>query len=282
MNQTFSFSRWWWLVQKHWSENARKYTLTLIAMAGLLLVWFGFLILMDRYHPLSKDMQAVVFYSGLGIVGCLFAGSFFGELSSKPKTIYYLSVPASHLEKLASALFYVVVVFIVSYTLIFYLVDIPMVKVANALSYQRWLNEYPTLAEQQQHVFKPDEIINLFSTERYEFPHYYAFLIFLPVQALFLLGSVYFERFAFIKTAIAGLLIITFFVFFMKFSNDTILPNESGLYDSIIRIKVWDLGPGKIVTLPGWLDTALHFIAKFAFAPIFWVISWFRLKEKEV
>ena len=38
----------------------------------------------------------------------------------------------------------------------------------------------------------------------------------------------------------------------------------------------------KLVALPEWIDDTLIFILKFAFAPIFWIVTYFRFKEKEV
>jgi hypothetical protein len=43
-----------------------------------------------------------------------------------------------------------------------------------------------------------------------------------------------------------------------------------------------DPANGKIVMLPDWVGQSLEFLAKFAFAPLFWMTTYFRLKEKEV
>src|SRR5689334_11586661 len=134
MNQAFSFSRWLLLVEKHWSENRKKYLLALVAITGILLIWFLFNIVMEAYRPMDAGIQIGTYFGGLFIVGCLYASTLFSDLSSKSKGINYLSLPASQLEKTLCALFYGVVVFFIAYTVIFYMADIIMVKVSNQVS----------------------------------------------------------------------------------------------------------------------------------------------------
>ncbi len=126
MNQVFSFSRWWKLVTLHWIVNCKRYLLALLAIAGLLAAWFGFVIAMNRQGELFLFFQFAAYFVGLFFVGCFYASTLFSDLNSKPEGINYLSVPASHLEKLCCAIFFGVLLFFVAFTLIFYLVDIPM------------------------------------------------------------------------------------------------------------------------------------------------------------
>src|SRR5258706_9653837 len=111
MNQAFSFNRWLLLIGKHWSENRKKYLLALLAITGIILIWFVFNIMMERYRPMGTGTQFGTYYAGLFIVGCLYASTLFSELSSKSKGINYLSLPASQLEKTLCALLYGVVIF---------------------------------------------------------------------------------------------------------------------------------------------------------------------------
>src|SRR5258708_2300085 len=130
-NQLFSFSRWRLLVAKHWIEHRRRYVLSLLAIGGLQAVWFSFLIAIDVYAPLVAFMQFGVYIVGLYLVGCLYSSMLFAELGTKKEALPWLSLPASHLEKLLCALLYGVVLFFIVYTLVFYAVDIIMVQCAN-------------------------------------------------------------------------------------------------------------------------------------------------------
>src|SRR4051812_20896638 len=100
MNQVFDAGRWWLLVGRHWSENRKKYGLSLIAMAGLLLLWFVFMLITESRHSMDASMQVATYYFGLFLVGCLYASIVFSDLGSKTRGLNYLVIPASHLEKL--------------------------------------------------------------------------------------------------------------------------------------------------------------------------------------
>ena len=130
MNSVFDFNRWLLYIGKHWNENKKKYLMSLGAIGGLLVLWFSFLLSINVKLPITGEIQAVTFYVGLFLTGCLYASLILVRLSDGPKAIQYLLVPASALEKLLSAILYGVILFFVSYTIIFYTVDFIMVKLS--------------------------------------------------------------------------------------------------------------------------------------------------------
>src|SRR4051794_17424029 len=108
MNQVFNAGRWSLLVGKHWSENRKQYSLALVAIAGLQLLWF-IIMLGSRGNPMIEpSMQVATYYFGLFVVGCIYGSMLFADLGSKTRGLNYLVVPASQLEKLLCALFYAV------------------------------------------------------------------------------------------------------------------------------------------------------------------------------
>src|SRR5450631_1938605 len=129
MNQTFNFSRWWMLVTAHWAQNRKRYLLALLAMGGILVAWYCFLLVVVRNGPLQDYLQSTTYFASLYFIGCLYASSLFAELGDRATGINYLSVPASHLEKLFCALFFGVMGFFIAYTLLFYIVDLPVVHI---------------------------------------------------------------------------------------------------------------------------------------------------------
>lgn len=277
MNQTFSMNRWGLLLGKHWSENRKKYTLGMVAIASLLALWYGFMILVGP--GVQADVQAPTYFVGLFVIGCIFASLLFADLSDKPKGISYLSVPASHLEKLLCNLLFGVIVFFIVYLVIFYLITMPMLALSNAVKAAKWKSNglnYP---------FSKEELINVFSfgKSRGEDFFYYLHLAFFAVQSAFILGSVYFTRFSFIKTIISLLVVwLLLFLFVAKVLNP--LMPDGNYFNGITS---WSLGHGeesgyKIVMLPAWVDSTLLFLFKFTLAPLFWITTYFRLKEKEI
>ena len=284
MNQVFDFSRWGVLVRKHWSDNRNKYTLSLGAIAALLLMWYGFLLLVDGREAMNREGQIITFYVGLFLTGALFASLLFGDLANKPKAINFLSVPASQLEKVLCMALYCVLIFFVCYTIVFYAVDFIMVKVANAVNLARW-KEHKAEA-----LFVPETVANVFSklSSRENGNPFNTLttllLIFFAVQGAYALGSIYFPAYSFIKTTIALLLIILLFIFLIAKVLSPILP--AGGFGS--NFNVFNLpGPGnewgrRFIQLPTWTDDVFFGYFKYILTPVFWVVTYFRLKEKEV
>lgn len=285
MNQVFSFNRWLLLVNKHWSENRKKYLLSLGGIAALLMVWFGFIIIMDNYRPMHENLQIITFFFGLVLTGCFFASMMFSDLASKPKGMEFLILPASQLEKLACMVFYSVFVFFISYTLIFYGVDVIMVKLSNSLARSAW--EKGHLATYTRDFYM-EKVANVFVLDPANTNdvnvNYYIVLAFLVVQSLFLLGSVYFPRYSFLKTIIVLLLIIVLVMVFTVKVLSKIIPQGVGFHEGLTSLRMYntDYTAMKVAKLPEWLAGTLSFLVKYAFAPVFWLIAYFRLKEKQI
>ena len=297
MNQSFDINRWWLLVGKHWAENKKKYTLSLIAITGLLLLWFTIIVLSNN-HRILEETQMGTYYTGLFLVGCLYGSMLFADLGSKTRGLNYLVVPASHFEKLLCSLFYAVVIFFTCYTAIFYVLDFLMLKAGNALAYNHWLKDHTAGS-----VFVPTEIMNVFYLKgRQDEPNalIYILLLYFVLQAVFIFGSVYFSKFSFIKTVIVSLLIGLLITFLIVKVIAPILP-PGNYYRGITSYQVFTVKNGvtvngvtsgisiysdpatdKLITLPDWIGDMLLFLLKFAFAPAFWAATYFRLKEKEI
>ncbi len=283
MNQAFSFNRWLLLIGKHWSENRKKYLLALLAITGIILIWFVFNIVMERHRPMGIDIQFGTYYAGLFIVGCLYASTLFSELSSKSRGTNYLSLPASQLEKTLCALLYGVVIFFAAYTLIFYFADIIMVKIANGISYVYWQKNHSP-----GEVFVPQKVFNVFLGDeemrrgRVNM-NFIIFLFYFAVQSAYLLGSIYFSRFSFIKTTVALLVLWLFIIVFIGKILGSFMP-EGNFYEDITSYRLYDGGADgeKIIRLPEWVSTSILFLLKYAFAPLFWIVTYFRVKEKEI
>ena len=294
MNQLFDAGRWWLLVGKHWAENKKKYTLSLIAIAGLLLLLF-FVIIATDPHSIPSEIQLNTYYAGLFVVGCLYGSMLFADLGSKTRGLNYMVVPASQLEKLLCALFYGVVVFFVCYTAIFYVTDFIMLKAGNAIMYSHWLKGHTT-----GDVFVPQEIMNVFFTPDHHNGNQpgfvlYLLLLYIVVQAAFIYGSIFYPKFSLIKTVISLLLIGLCSAFiFGKIIKDILPPGN--YHEDLTSYTVYtvkktggdgvmiysDANTDKLISLPAWIGKVLVFLLQYAFAPLFWIATYYRLKEKEI
>ena len=269
------------LVTRHWVENRKRYGLAMLAMGGLLAAWFGFIVSVERFVPLDAFDQYAAYYWGLYFVGCLYASTIFSELSSKAQGINWLSVPASQLEKLLCAVFFCMLLFFVSYSLLFYLVDIPMVRLAGHII-ESGHRIYPgTLIR-----VVPTEVLNVFNgaglpqMERDTHVFIYGFF---SVQAAFMLGSVYFPRYSFIKTIIAVLLLMLVTVVFITKGVQGHLPPHWRMDGLVQWIQSKDMFvQSALVRLPFGIEKILNFLLMFGTPVMLLLITYFRLKEKEV
>jgi hypothetical protein len=280
-NQQFSYYRWRLLIAKHWSEHGRRYGLSLLAIGGLIATWEAFIIGIDQYAPLDPNMQFATYMVGLWFIGCLYASTLFSDLGSKKQALPWLSLPASHLEKLLCAILFGVVGFFIAYTLIFYIVDIPMVHWANNI-----LRRHPRTWPGSTNPIPPSLVYNFLTASGAPVPekgfHLFTAAYF-AVQSAFVLGSVYFSRFPFFKTVVVVLLFMFGIVLFQRFMIHPILPE--GWQNEIFR---WTTRPDELekpiqeVRLSQPLEKVITLLVQFAIPPFFWLATWYRLKEKEV
>jgi hypothetical protein len=129
-------------------------------------------------------------------------------------------------------------------------------------------------------------VYNLFAAEGAPPPEkeYHFFLSgYFAVQSAFLLGSVYFPRFAFIKTVVAIVLFMLGFVLFQRVFIYPLLP-KGWNYD-VLRWsqQMYDLEPPqREMRLPRDFENILVRVVQFGVPPFFWFVTYIRLKEKEI
>ena len=277
MNSFFDLNRWLLYIGKHWNENKRKYLLSLGAVGGLQLLWFSFMLLVNHAQPMEKTIQVATYFVGLFLTGCLYASLIFNDLSEGPKAIHFLLLPASLFEKLLSALLYGVILYFICYTLTFYVVDFAMVKVTNGVM--------SSMAEHDHSItYRAEDVANVFFPKDFAGGNQFIYILlgYFAIQSIFLLGSVYFVKFQFIKTLVSGLVVFLVLVFFVHKVIGSFMPT-GGFYQPFTVYRIFDATKGQLsVQLPEWLSSLMLFLTKYALAPCLWVVTYFRLKEKEV
>src|SRR5687768_10294607 len=97
MNHYFSWSRFISLVLLHWSENKKRYALSVLACMGLLIAWFLFSVLTKEQQNAAGNqyLKPASFLFLLFTVGTFYASQYFRDLESRPKAINFLLLPAS-------------------------------------------------------------------------------------------------------------------------------------------------------------------------------------------
>lgn len=272
MNQFFSFKRFSLLLAKHWADNKKRYLLSVIAFMGLLITWFTFTMLIESRSAMEKEMQTGTYFFSLFAMGSFYANQYFRDLGSRARGINFLLVPASAFEKILCGLLFTVILFFVVFTSAFYLVDVLMVTIADSFL----TADIPN---------KENGLVNIFEAASLPFDGESGInilLIFFAIQSAFLLGSVYYAKYSFIKTIISGF-VVFFIVFCFVYLLYDLMPR--GEYTTGFLTSYRIDNPDKddyLVRIPGWLGQTVYYLLTYGIAPFLWIVTYVRLKEKQV
>lgn len=260
MNNLFSLTRFGRLFQKHTAEHWKSYLMGAGVLAGALLVVIGFIAYLNGGPP-SPSAQSIFFVLFLLGAGFLFTSSIFVDFGEKSRAIAALSLPASHLEKYVVGWLYSYLFFVLAYTGIFFLVDGLLLSI-------------------MRNGEQPAAMLNLFSPEE---KTYGVFLLFAALHGVALWGSIFFEKLAFIKTAVAFfvvLLVVTFLNFQVMKS----------LLGTELRASLPFLGVSFIenqhtfyrVQLPDTQQNGVIGVVLLALTLLLWLAAYARLREKQL
>jgi hypothetical protein len=267
MTTTFRFSRLLQLIRKQWVENFRLYIYSILALLGLLGLVIIFWVISSGPHY-SEDALYIIFLFGLYIAGAVFASMSFSMLGNKERGTYWLAFPASHAEKLLCMIFYNVIAFSIVYTICFFLVKSLGVSYVTSL-----------VAEKPDVYTFRRSLSDINRTFLSVMPYFlYGFF---AVQSFYLMGSSFFARYSFVITTILGSVLIFSFIWFSaelmqsafngySFNGDHVRKYEEGA----VTYKLYSLSP--------FATNVLGLSVKFVWAPVFWLVTWFRLKEKQL
>lgn len=265
MSSTFSFSRLGKLITKQFFENSRLYLFSILALIGLLSLVFGFWFL--AAGPRYDERETYnIYISGLFVAGTIFASMGFHMLASKDKGIYWLGVPATHLEKLICTILFSTLLFTIVYTLCFLLV-----KTIGVSLIEGFINNHPGTTYEKVDIFEKGAKSHIL----------YFLYAYFAVQSLYLLGSVYFPRYSFIVTTVAGALIIFVFVYYVSELDDKFM---EGFAWNIVSARKAEgtVGGYFLYSVSPAVASICKLALQFAWAPVFWLVTWYRLKEKEL
>jgi len=264
MNNTFNINRFGLLLKRQWLDFGKIYLISFGVLIGVLVLFYNISLTDNNLKYLSSNTLNFRFPLFL-ITGFLFvsiiASSYFMHLGQKPKAIINILVPASNIEKFLCAIFYTLIIGIPSYLLCFYLIDLSFISSVRAT--HTLTGSYTDYQGKKVII---DYLTYFFSTgtvkDFYQF--YYVPLL---INSVFLLGSIFFQNFHYIKTAISimvfGVLWVTSTIFILqKLTNNTVWVGNHYWQDESNIFFIMSL-VGILLTLA------------------FWFISFIRLKEKE-
>jgi len=251
MNTTFSFNRLGLLIKRYFIENKQRE----LSFWGIVIAVFMFL-----HDPTTVQMF-------LYVTGFIFAARMFKTFSYTPGGMHYLLIPATHLEKLVTTILLSTVYYFIMILITYSVGTILGTTLGNLVfSTQNPVSFDFLQMESTSKVWGNAAIQNRGLGS--------VFFSFALIQSIFLTGSVYFKRNAIGRTImvliLVGILIgiLEAILFNLTFGSFNVEGHSFNL-----AITGNDFLPG--------IESATQ-IAKYLLIPFFWLVSYFRLTEKQV
>jgi hypothetical protein len=188
----------------------------------------------------------------LFIGGYIFTSTIFSELRTPDRSYLYLTLPASTFEKLIVSWFITSVLYIIVSLVVMYVINILLMIVAVAFT------------------TKVVPLFNLFETSSLR-----QYGIYIVTQSVFFLGAIYFRRTNFLKTLLSIFLLQVIILIY------TSLVARMIVFHNLQSMNFGNLFIGKDFT-----GETITLVAKILFwycmTPFFLLVSYFRLKERQV
>lgn len=260
MNNTFNIQRLGLLLKRQWLEFGKIYLITLALALGVIVTFYGFstwsIIAEDRpFFPWALNFREPLFLTFGFLFITVIASSYFAHLGQKPKAIIDLMIPASTFEKFLTSILFTTLLSAVSFLLIFWVTDFAFVSKIKGIS----------------DAYSKDAVYFFTRNRPREFTSIFLLTPFF-VTSVFLLGSIYFNKFHYIKTAICVMIFSGIWTWIMVKAGQRLFEGKILIHHnnnmSVDDPKLWaEIGAFALMLL---------------LTAIFWVITYVRLKEKEV
>jgi hypothetical protein len=231
--------------------------MSLVAMIGVMLLGGSFLVYMVGARMDKKD-QSALFMVILLLAGTIFTSTIFADLGDKKKAIPWLLLPASHFEKFLVAWIYSFVVFIIIYTLSFYMVAMVILSIKPLDGY-------------------PPEMFDISHSHALEMYMVYAFL-----HSVAICGAIYFEKLHFIKTAFVFFISLGILILINKMLLGAMVGRNVEVAPPFGSLRFTDNGQVNDIMLSYKQNSINIDYLVMVLAVIFWTAAYFRLKEKQV
>ncbi|MDQ7948226.1 MAG: hypothetical protein REI78_07100 [Pedobacter sp.] len=259
MNNTFNITRFGLLLKRQWLEFGKIYLISLLVALGVIIAFYGIalwdvLALHETFQHSDLTFREPLFL----IFGFLFitviASTYFAHLGQKPKAIIELMIPASTFEKFIAGIFFTGILSTVCYLFLFYITDLVFISKLQSIVKNVSAEE----TKQLDYLHKYVDVMPSF-----------AYVVPLFFTSIFLLGSIYFNKFHYIKTAVAAMIFTGIWTYIVVKTGELLMEGR-------IPVEQHKLNWSEQTAFN--LITLLLLVLTF----IFWAITYVRLKEKEV
>ena len=258
----FSFNRFKLLTIRQLSINIRTMLIATAAIFCLLMV-IGAIRIWDHSIDMTSLMEIIMPFIFIG--GCMVTSVIFSELNAPHKGYLYLTLPATALEKIASAWFISGILYFIFSVILMMIINLLLIILAAAFT--------------QNSV----EVIDLFTLNTLK-----TFGTYLITQSLFFVGAIHFRKVHFLKTVLAlfivgmiigiytatmGKIFLEDIMFNMQNSSDNYSFSYNAVNFNEVRLNS--------ETIPIFTPF-MKYLSAIAIVPFMLTVSWFKLKEREV
>lgn len=257
MNNIFNMQRFLWLFSKHTKENYKTYLMSLGALVGILFISLGYV---AYFEGLRNGIQEAFFAFFLTFSGSVFASLTFSNLGHKNNAISILTLPVSTFERFLVSWIYSFVIFQVVFIACFYAVDLSILNVINHRS------EVKT------------QVLDI--TSPYT-KMYVVFLYFWFLHGVSFLGSVFFQKLHFIKTALIFFFALIVLVFANQALARLIMDQHVSVKMPFSNLFIKEGTSGYYIDTHASVTLILTLMLTVG-AVCLWTAAYFRLKEKQV
>lgn len=256
-NSFFDIKRLKLLLMRQLSFNSKALLIATGAVMGLIM-FIGTMVLIFSFKTIEQAPFLNSIFPSFFIVGFIFTSIVFSELNSPHRGYMYLTLPASALEKLASAWLICSIGFVLYFLVVMYLLNFYFIGIA-AL--------FTTKSVSVFNLFDPG-ILKIFG-------------VYLVTQSVFFLGSLYFRRLNFLKTVLALFVVSFAIALFSSILSKILFFSHSG------NMPWWAMNiSNHQAGMKHFAEDIIVPAAKILFwgctAPFFLLVSYYRLKEREV
>ncbi|WP_029906816.1 hypothetical protein [Prevotella sp. 10(H)] len=274
MNDTFNIKRFCLLLQKDIQESWKKYMMRVLTIFGVLaifLTWDSYMALGQAVEngriPEYLNRELLTFVSlFFFIFGCISASLSMEPINSKTKRLSYLMNPSSSFEKFFSRWLIFTIGYIVAYVVLFFMADAVRVLICSVM--------FPSLdvAFIDLNKLIGDKDYNHVFNDSLKFAQLVC--VFFFFQSLFILGSTFWPKNAFIKSFSAGTIVFIAFLFICWITISIVFKDGMEGFGNA-------LNNGSFRGNSGDKEKGVMYIFAF-FALVNWIIAFFRFKESEV
>jgi hypothetical protein len=251
MNSPFNIHRFWLLIRRHGAENLKIYALA----SGVIALFIVFISVLVGLYPVV-----------LCIGGALFATTLFIPWSNFGKASFYLMLPATTTEKFLTGIVYCVLFFIPVFTLFYFLTGFVTLKLF-------WSSaSIVTIVKEAWRLYGSMVLVDIF-------------LAFFMLQAIVLVGTIWFNRRQFLISLFLTVLLFFFYIFLIYLTMYGI----TGTKVITVLLPFYNYGFG--IEKPRITTTYYHFTKSIGYLNyLIWsltivflyITAWYKLREREL